>query len=120
MDVNKLILASSGNIKLDTHQLSVEAKEYEKGKLKQSSNVFVEGEVSYEELSLDVVLYFIRLYLKDQISSIELEYIANVFDLCEIEKESKVEDLVFKLSSPELYGEISQEILTALLEQLEK
>lgn len=86
-------------------------KEYRTGRKKKGTYLPIRINNSGNTISIskDEVRNLINFYLKDEIDAVELEYVANMLELCEdFEYNESISEFIFLLSTPEINYELTK------------
>ena len=96
-------------------------KEFRTGRKTKGTSLPIKIENTGKTFSIseEQVENLIDFYLNDEIDEVELEYLANILELCDdFEYDETVSETIFLLSSPEINGELTKESVLNIKQEL--
>ena len=96
-------------------------KEFRKGRKTKGTSlpIKIKNTGNILSISKDEVQNLIEFYLNDEIDEVELEYLANILELCDdFDYDESVSETIFLLSSPEINGELTKESVLNIKQEL--
>lgn len=118
--ISVLLLSSENGSELKS-LIQEDIKEYRAGRKTKGTSLPIKIEITGKTFSIskEAVENLIDFYLNEEINEVELEYLANILELCDdFEYDELVSETIFLLSTPEINGELTKESVLSIKQEL--